>query len=59
MITWVREVVWTRLLSVRDAFTKTTSYDVYEDYPQDDVIRDIPRRYIEGLKRRDAERKGK
>jgi hypothetical protein len=59
MITWLREVVWTRLLSVRDAFTKTTSYDAYEIYPQDDVIRDIPRRYIEGLKRRDAEKKGK
>jgi hypothetical protein len=46
-------------LNVREMLTRKTSYDVYEIYPQDDVIRDIPRRYIEGLKRRDADKKGK
>lgn len=59
MITWMREVFWTRILNVREMLTRKTSYDAYEIYPQDDVIRDIPRRYIEGLKRRDAEKKGK
>ena len=50
MLIWLKKCVQTLL-----SFAAQQPYsDVHQSYNEDDVIRDIPRRYISGLKKRDT-----
>jgi len=50
LLVWFKKFIHTRLSFA----VQQPNHDAYQTHNKDDVIRDIPRRYISGLKKRDT-----